>query len=356
MNVPLTLIIIIGSIFSVFSQPVNPGDLAVYRDSVYPFSISYPKSWDRIEPAFPETRIKAIGEYSDFSVTVLQLKEAAGMSTQEFADSLVKSPELLKAIISKDIPNATVVSSGKTFLNNKPAVFIKGQGVNRTLDLTTKVTIYQVLLLADGDAYLLSFRTPSQDFDRVFNEFRLVATTFLIRPSHTKDESSRRTYTDDIFPFALTYPVDWSREESGSALIRLKLRNEYGTGAADLSIIAVRANKSATSTPSEIIDFLIKNPTYFLTAVRSGVADAELVTMKRDELNGKLALVSKYYGTHASANRPIKLSYLQFTIPLGEVTYTLTFRAPKNDFDTLAPSFDSMAKTFVVRTANKSKP
>jgi hypothetical protein len=160
---------------------IDPFEIVVFRDDKYPFAINYPSTWTKITPSFPETRIKAIVENADFSVTTVCSEEARTFTNEEFINGVFNNSELIKQLISKDIPNTKVISRKKIFLNNRLALQISGEGVHKNLEDVETYKIMQIVTLHKGCTYLLSFRSEKKFFDSHLSTFQFIASSFVIR-------------------------------------------------------------------------------------------------------------------------------------------------------------------------------
>lgn len=186
----LTLFVFALSV-SAFGQLKDGSDnLSVYRDEKFPFSVFYPKDWAQTEPSHSQTRFKATSELgiglSDFSVVVTSPKEISNLSPSDFANGLVKRPEIVTAMLKMGLPDAKLIASGKTYLSNKEAFFIKSSGTFRNLDESFDLIIYQIVLVFEGNSYSLTFRALKEDFDEYFPVFKVIASTFVVRPKITE--------------------------------------------------------------------------------------------------------------------------------------------------------------------------
>lgn len=182
----LTLFVFALSV-STFGQLKDGSDnLSVYRDEKFPFSVFYPKDWAQTEPSHPQTRFKITSEMgiglSDFSVIVTSPKENSDLSSSDFANGLAKRPEIVVALIKMSLPDAKLIASGKTYLSNKEAFFIKSSGTFRNFDESFDLIIYQILLAYEGNSYTLTFRALKEEFDEYFPAFKRMASTFVVRP------------------------------------------------------------------------------------------------------------------------------------------------------------------------------
>lgn len=171
---------------SVFSQQMNYTEDTVYRDDKYPFSIFYPRDWMKVAPSHAQTRLKVVSidgkGYTDFNINVLYVKNLEKTSSSDHVKLLINSPKLIDAMVKTGNPNARILSSGATYLNNREAFYVKAQGVVRSLDDEVDMIFYQIFSLYEGNVYTLTFRAAKEDFDRDLPTFKAMIASFAVRP------------------------------------------------------------------------------------------------------------------------------------------------------------------------------
>lgn len=197
--IPLLFLLVFYGIS--FAQVDKDSDYLVYRDDKYPFSLFYPNDWKQVEPSHPQTRFKILSGYglglklTDFSVIVIYSKEAESMSSSAFVKNLNINPKLVEAIVKTGAPDAKIISSGETYLNNKEAFFLKYEATYKNLDKSYDLIIYQLLMLYEGNSYTLTFRALKDEFDEDFPTFQYIASTFVIRPTKIVIPQKKQTNT-----------------------------------------------------------------------------------------------------------------------------------------------------------------
>ncbi len=187
----LLAIFIFALSVSTFGQLKDGSDgTSIYQDEKFPFSVISPKDWAQTQPSHPQTRFKITSEMgiglSDFSVVVTSPKEISNLSPSDFANGLVKRPEIVTAMIKMGLPDAKLIASGKTYLSNKEAFFIKSSGTFRNFDESFDLILYQIVLVFEGNSYSLTFRALKDEFDEYFPTFKLIASSFVVRPKITE--------------------------------------------------------------------------------------------------------------------------------------------------------------------------
>lgn len=171
----------------VFGQGTAEITQKVYRDDKYSFSLHYPSDWKPVAASGINTRIKLASDYglgiADFSVIVLTPPELTNMTPAEFANGLVKRPGLARAAVQTGLPGATLLSSGKTYLSNREAFFMKSTGTMRTVDDETDITVYQIATVFEGKSFTLTCRVLKESFEEYFDACKQLASGFVLIPT-----------------------------------------------------------------------------------------------------------------------------------------------------------------------------
>ncbi len=202
MKVLVSIVLMLISSVIGFAQQKIDSDYAVYRDEKFPFSLFYPKDWTQLEPSHSQTRFKVTKEdglyLTDFNINVVYVEANKSMSSASFVSGLGSRPELINTLIKQGNPTAKLISSGKTYLSNREAFFIKSQATYRVLDDKYEMTVYQVMTVHEGNSYTLTFRAQTKEFDENFPIFKFIASSFVIRPTKItvpKENIQKRTKT-----------------------------------------------------------------------------------------------------------------------------------------------------------------
>lgn len=184
----LLAIFIFALSVSTFGQLKDGSDgTSIYQDEKFPFSVISPKDWAQTQPSHPLKITSEMGVgLSDFSVVVTSSKEISNLSPSDFANGLVKRPEIVTAMLKMGLPDAKLIASGKTYLSNKEAFFIKSSGTFRNFDESFDLILYQIVLVFEGNSYSLTFRALKDEFDEYFPTFKLIASSFVVRPKITE--------------------------------------------------------------------------------------------------------------------------------------------------------------------------
>lgn len=180
-----------------FAQKQIESDYSVERNEEFRFSVFYPKDWTQLQPSHAQTRFKVTKEdglyLTDFSVVVTYAEAAKSMSAKSFADGIIARPEIMEAMVKKGNPTAKIMSSGKTYISNRDAFYIKSDATYRVLDNSYEMTVYQIMTIDEGNSYTLTFRSPTDEFDDNFPIFKSMASSFVIRPTELKVTPKSKT-------------------------------------------------------------------------------------------------------------------------------------------------------------------
>lgn len=174
-------------VVSATSSPAQSADTA-YRDSVYPFSVTFPPSWKKSVSSRPEIRVEVISDYgkglANFAVAVTPVKGGEKATATQFVRLFLEGrPEVIEAITNATYRNAKVLSKGRTFLANQDAFYIIFEGEYKALDETFEMKSYLIETLFEGSVYAITFTTSKEDFERSLPVFKEIATSFGLIPS-----------------------------------------------------------------------------------------------------------------------------------------------------------------------------
>jgi len=184
----LLLLLVCVLNFSAYGQVTGEVTQKVYRDDKYSFSLHYPSDWKPVEASSANARFKIASDngigVADFSIIVLTPPEIKKMTPAEFAEGMAKNPELVKTIIQTGLPGSKLLASGKTYLSNREAFFIKYSGTLRSIDDETDLTIYQIITVCEGKSITLTCRGIGDLFDTLyFDTCKEIASGFVLLPT-----------------------------------------------------------------------------------------------------------------------------------------------------------------------------
>lgn len=167
--------------------------LVVYRDALFPFSITYDSNeWEVVPSSYGDGRFrigsKPLMGMEEFNILVrkppIATTEAGFLQLYEG-----EKAEFVEGF-RKAMPAGTkIVDSGYTYVNNRKSVFIKSSYVHKDGDDKVSLTIYQTMFYFNGHLYILLFRAPSELFDHLFDDFRTLSGQFVLSaniPKSTK--------------------------------------------------------------------------------------------------------------------------------------------------------------------------
>ncbi len=170
----------------------------IYRDEKYPFSVRYPSDWVPVEALVASSRFKISSNegagLATFTVTVRTPPELKNVTAAEFANEAIKRPDLINGVVQTALPGAKIISSGKTYLSNQEAIFIKYKGTYRTLDEKNDYTIYQIITVFEGISFTLSCGGVSATFDLLYMDTcKEIASNFAFIPTKIVLPSKSKT-------------------------------------------------------------------------------------------------------------------------------------------------------------------
>jgi hypothetical protein len=174
--------------FTNFGQVDEKITEKIYRDDKYSFAVRYPSDWKPVESSSVNTRFRIASDggigLADFNIVVITPKELQGMTSAEFANDIAKRPDIIKAMVETGLPGAKLLSSGKTYLSNREAFFVKYTGTMRSLDDETDLTVYQIITVFEGKSITLTCRSLKEVFDILyFDTCKEIASSFVLLPT-----------------------------------------------------------------------------------------------------------------------------------------------------------------------------
>lgn len=187
MKLIISVVLMLTLTSVVFAQQKMDSDYSVYRDDKFPFSLFYPKDWTQLEPTHAQTRFKVAKEdgiyFTDFNINARYVETTKSVTPKSYVEGFIANPALIDAMVKTGNPTARVTSQGKTYVSNREAYFVKSQGMYRILDEEFEITAYQILAIYEGNLYTLTFRSLTKEFDENFPIFKVIASSFVIRPT-----------------------------------------------------------------------------------------------------------------------------------------------------------------------------
>lgn len=180
------LLLLILFTATTFGQNKTTQTDTVYKDQKYFFRISYPANWkDEAEKSHPLVRLEVISnETANFTITVINVKGSEKVTSANYVKLfLEENPNALKQMATQILPDAKIISTGKTFLSNKEAFYLIFEGSFKTLNETILMKIYTLQVLFEGNIYTISFGSEKVEFDKYLPTFKAIASSFGIIPT-----------------------------------------------------------------------------------------------------------------------------------------------------------------------------
>lgn len=204
-------------------------DYKIYRDTQYPFTLLYPKDWTVLEPTHAITRLKVTKEdglyLTDFNVNAKYHVALQDMTPEKYAKDFIDDPGLIDAMVRQGNATAQMVASGKTSLNNRDAFFVKSEATYRVADRSHKITVYQIMTIFEGNAFTLTFRAPTSEFDANWPIFKYIASSFVVRS--TKLSSAAKPIEKQPQAAEPTF-VEYRLRDLGTILIPVTMELQGG--------------------------------------------------------------------------------------------------------------------------------
>ena len=167
-----------------------------YTNDELHFSVSYPETWARLTPK-PNAIFRIASERgsakANLNVQVTYRQEAEKLTSKEFVAYALENVETLNDAFKKLSPDAKVVESGETFLSKRAAVFLISTATVRSSDVEKQYKFFQVAALSKGNFYYLTFTTSAVEFDKNLPVFKVIAQSFVIRPTKVLPQTPKST-------------------------------------------------------------------------------------------------------------------------------------------------------------------
>jgi hypothetical protein len=167
---------------SALADFASNSDMVHHRDETNGYAIWFPKSWAKVPTTHAGTKLKISNDSGrggdDFNVVVVSDPAFQELTPERLVEMTMERPEAVFNRIRKDYPDATVVSSGKTNLDSKPAFFVIFDGTFRSFDVDLPIRFLQVCTVYNGRAYYLTSRTDPTEFDAKRSVFALIMAGF----------------------------------------------------------------------------------------------------------------------------------------------------------------------------------
>ena len=163
---------------SVINMDSSNSGMVYHRDEANGFAIWYPKTWAKVPTTHAATKLKVVSKSGaggdDFNVVVISDPAFKNITGERMVEMWLERPEAGLAQLRKAYPDAKLIKSGKTYLDNKPAYYVIFDGTFRSFDLEFPMRFLQVSAVYNGLAYYLTSRTGPDEFDAVKPIFTLI--------------------------------------------------------------------------------------------------------------------------------------------------------------------------------------
>ncbi len=153
-----------------------------HRDETNGFAFWYPKSWSKAPTTYAKTKVKIVSDKGagedDFNVVVVSDPAFKQITADKLVTMMLGRPEALAAQLRTAYPDAKIIKTGKTQLDNKAAHYVIFDGTFRALDVEVPMRFLQVFTIQGGRGYYLTSRTDPEKFEAMKPVFTLIAGSF----------------------------------------------------------------------------------------------------------------------------------------------------------------------------------
>lgn len=174
----------------------------------------------------------------------------------------------------------------------------------------------------------------------------LVAVSSLAQQPTPSDYS---VYRDEKYPFSLFYPKDWTQLQPTHAATRFKVTKEDGVYFTDFNINATYVESIRNVTPEKYAQGFVDDPQLIDAMVKQANPTARVIARGKTFVNNRDAYFTRSEGTYRTIDNSVRLTVYQIMTVFEGNIYTLTFRAPTDEFDENFPIFKFIASSFVIR-------
>jgi len=144
------------------------------------FLVSTPPGWESFPSNSQFSVLHLVSpEALDFDITVVPAPQLADATTQEMVVQMDrKSREELVAPIRGQFPTAKVSDRGKIVIGNYDWYKVVITGTLQTPGANVEMTMWIVSTLFEGKIYTMTFRAPTEIYNKEFETIKKVASTF----------------------------------------------------------------------------------------------------------------------------------------------------------------------------------
>jgi len=142
----------------------------VYRNNDFQFRIVYPDNWTSVLPKGENIKILISSPVKTTSCSVLSIEnpESVKAVNQEELDTMWAELGVDKTFwfdaLTEKFADPEILDYGRTYLDNRPAIYVKANLSYSALGITIRGTLYQVLLMRRNFRYALTCMSPVEDY------------------------------------------------------------------------------------------------------------------------------------------------------------------------------------------------
>lgn len=149
----------------------------LYRNTKYNFRIKFPEGWNISDGDGPNVVQKASKD--NRSINILIKEFSSGVDSDWTINDVYNLEDLKDELISVG-SDGVILDSGESYLDNKPALWVKYSTTYSTLDLTVEMILTQYYLLYNKILYAISIGSTTDDFNSAEAELMKSVSTFAI--------------------------------------------------------------------------------------------------------------------------------------------------------------------------------
>lgn len=181
----LITIAMVSFIASFSAEASTPKKMTTYRNNEYKFVFQYPNGWGQSPATHAGTKIKIEHnngqDGEDCMVNVQNAKTAQDrLPPKQFVNTI--SQHSYEQAMRKSLPDAKVITSGKSSISNQDAFYATLKFTYRSMGLEIPMKMMQVITTKNNNVYIIGCRAPSDTFDKNISTYKLVLSGFTFMP------------------------------------------------------------------------------------------------------------------------------------------------------------------------------
>lgn len=151
----------------------------LYRNTKYQFRIKFPEGWEQLPGDGPHVLIKAVDGTNTINIGVVEMPDEykdlmLGLKMSE-AVSLAEFETTMK----EEMPNAKILSSGVTTIDDVEAYSIEYSMPYSTLDISIEGRLKKFMIYNNGFLYYITIGALKEDYDSISNTLHQSVSTFV---------------------------------------------------------------------------------------------------------------------------------------------------------------------------------